>query len=103
MPEEDMAWARMKQLLDEEDDDPVVIPFFRRFGCLLLGLVAALILSIGDGCTIKKIAYRFQPANILHQRGIKPAMVNPSCLLVATNLFMQIRQQLLHRFHHPPP
>lgn len=47
MPEEDMAWARMKQLLEEEDDDPVVIPFFRRFGCLLLGLVAALILSIG--------------------------------------------------------
>lgn len=47
MPDEDLAWANMKQMLDEGDDDPVVVPFFRRFGCLLLGLVAALILSIG--------------------------------------------------------
>ncbi|MBC7937778.1 MAG: hypothetical protein H7Y86_20725, partial [Rhizobacter sp.] len=47
MPSEDMAWAEMKKLLDEDDDDPAVIPFFRRPGCLLLGLVAALLLSIG--------------------------------------------------------
>lgn len=44
---EDMAWAEMKKMLDDDDDDRVVVPFFRRFGCLLLGLVAALILSIG--------------------------------------------------------
>lgn len=56
MPPEDFAWAEMKKLLEEDDNDPVVVPFFRRPGCLLLGLVTALLLSIGGWFYFKRNA-----------------------------------------------
>ncbi|MFT3981312.1 MAG: hypothetical protein QM687_12630 [Ferruginibacter sp.] len=45
MPPEDIAWNEMQKLLDESDDDPVVVPFFRRWGCWLPALIALLLLS----------------------------------------------------------
>lgn len=47
LPDEDLAWAEMKEMLDKDDDDPVMIPFYRRFGCGLLGLAGLLLLSLG--------------------------------------------------------
>jgi hypothetical protein len=47
LPDENFAWAEMKKMLDEDEDDPVIIPFYRRFGCGLLGLAGLLLLSAG--------------------------------------------------------
>lgn len=61
MPPEDIAWAEMKKLLDEDDDDPVLIPFFKRWGCWLPAVLLALLLSVG-GWFIYKNTHQKLPA-----------------------------------------
>ena len=47
MPSEDIAWEAMLQLLNKEEDEPVIVPFYRRWGCLLIGLLIGFLIAGG--------------------------------------------------------
>ncbi|RYY49068.1 MAG: hypothetical protein EOO06_08305 [Chitinophagaceae bacterium] len=47
LPSEDMAWAEMRKLLEEDSDDPIAIPWYRRTGCGWFALIGLLVGGVG--------------------------------------------------------
>ena len=48
VPDIDMAWHEMELLLDKKDDDAVIIPWYKRIGCMLPALLLFVGLIIGS-------------------------------------------------------
>ena len=48
VPDMDMAWHEMELLLDKEDDDKIIIPWYKRIGCMVPALLLLAGLIIGS-------------------------------------------------------
>lgn len=76
MPGEEAAWTEMEKLLDKDDDDPVPVPFYRTWGCMLLAALLALLIAGGGWWYFAEKNTAEKP--VLSENGKRDGKIDPA-------------------------